>query len=284
MDILHFQGTAHLILRAALQVLPLTETLSAYKLTCAEEAAEAEGLCRGMVQARYPSEHGEQGFATPGSLAAFLDGSKPTVERLNLFLVSAEWLANMRAMGPNGREGPENWFFDQRSASPFDDLAARDGTGLDRIVRYDGNSELLFAHDGRILPTALAVNYISGRMRDGVYDLERALAILRRRDDIAFFDERGRAVAPDKARVQSVPGYNSDVGCRACLNFRWMPSEAEWAVAWARCQSYGGTYPSTRFHQAVFDEDLLGLRRGGAARLPEFHSESPRTEGDDDEY
>jgi hypothetical protein len=150
------------------------------------------------------------------------------------------------------------------------------------IVFIEGSSHMVFDVERKPLPCAILFDYISAHMDNSRYDLPKALAILKARDDIRFEAESSW----DKAgEVSRIPSYNADKDRNACLKFVWMPSVEDYRRMWAKCAEYETKYPSTERYRAVFDLDLLGLRAGGAALCNDFYaSVESKRKGDRDDY
>lgn len=87
-----------------------------------------------------------------------------------------------------------------------------------RMVRPERDLQMLFDDQGEVLPTAIPYDYINGHMRDGVYDLKRAQALLDGHSQIFPIDGKN-------LRVRHVPSYNVSPGCKktfvlVCTNAR----------------------------------------------------------------
>jgi hypothetical protein len=146
---------------------------------------------------------------------------------------------------------------------------ASGGYTAEDIILFEGGAHMTYDWQGVPMSCAIAFDYISARMNDGQYDLKRALEILKARSDIRFW---GADSWEKDGEVRTVPGYNRSSGCREFISFVWMPSREDYLKMWARACSYGNkTHSSVERYRAIFDEDLLGLRAGGAARNPDFY-------------
>lgn len=149
------------------------------------------------------------------------------------------------------------------------------GCTVEDIILFEGGGHMCYDWKGVPMACALAFDYISARMNDGQYDLPRALEILKARKDIRFW---GADHWEKDGEVLQVPGYNRSRGCREYISFVWMPSREDYLKMWAKAQSYstpGKSPASTERYRAIFDEDLLGLRAGGAARHGDFYGHVP---------
>ncbi len=152
------------------------------------------------------------------------------------------------------------------------------GGDLSRIVYIKSYDNSVWRLDGTMFPTPIAFDYIAANMNSNSYDIPRALEILKLRDDIVFLDDE-RAVTT-KPSVLCIPYYNSDCG-HSSLSFLWKPTQEQADRIYAESDQGGG---SSRMFGLVFDEDMLGLRAGGAALFDDFYGENRVSEADDDDY
>ena len=153
-------------------------------------------------------------------------------------------------------------------ANPFTRL--QEGTAAPSDVLFvESGTHMVFNGEGQPVPVAILFSYINAQMDNLAYDLKKAVAILKARDDIRFV-QRGRHATADD--IQAIPGYNQSDGRTLCISFVWMPSVEDYRRMWDGCLTIGGKYPMTNRYRAVFEHDLLGLRRGGAARFRDFYS------------
>lgn len=125
------------------------------------------------------------------------------------------------------------------------------------LVRYDIRFEEYFDTEGKIYPRGKYVDYISWHMRDGSYDLKKAHAILKDHPHVQSLSE-----------IQPVPYYNRSFGCSAFICFHWVPDRENYQRVW---DIY--IQNKTLIPKIVFDLDLLGLRKGGAAKYNSFYAE-----------
>lgn len=118
---------------------------------------------------------------------------------------------------------------------------------------------MLFDDQGKVLPTAIAYDYINGHMCDGAYDLQKT---------VAFFADKTNIHALDgeTLKVHPVPYYNVSRGCHETLSFWFAPTQEQMERIWEKAKLLGSSYPSTHLHEAVWELDLLGLRAAGLAR------------------
>lgn len=154
------------------------------------------------------------------------------------------------------------------------------GYKVEDIILFEGGAHMCHDWQGVPMACAIAFDYLSARMNNGQYDLERALEILKARKDIRFW---GATRWEKDGEIRRVPGYNQSRGCHTFISFVWMPSREDYLKMWARAKSYGQAHASTERYRAVFDEDLLGLRAGGAARYDDFYGHVPDDASEEDE-
>ena len=164
------------------------------------------------------------------------------------------------------------------SRTPFTDFTAH-GASVDNLVRLDHGSHMAFDRHGNSLPVAMLFEYIHARIVDGCYDLEKAAEILRKDPRVRFIpgDRPG-----EQGIIQPVPYYNSRAGSSRHIPFWFMPTADDAKRLWEKQKAMGGTYPSTRGHEAVFELDMLGLRAGGAALYDKFYKSTEYAESSDD--
>lgn len=147
----------------------------------------------------------------------------------------------------------------------FDYIVA--GGDLARIVCINTSDHSVWRIDGTMFPTPITFDYISAKMNSNTYDIPRALEILMKRNDVIFLDDHNEIAT--EPSVKRVPYYNSDCG-HSCLAFLWKPTQEQADRIYA--ESKKGGFGSRRF-QLVFDEDMLGLRAGGAALFDDYYGE-----------
>lgn len=223
------------------------------------------------------------GSKQKGNISGFTDdkgldslikkGVTPT--QLPYFIMTAKVQEDYRTLGWVGaseKKENENW----HKTDPFVALID-ENVSLDQVVKWDSASHMLFDIEGQPLPVAVEIEYIMGGMDESRYDLVKAAEILLNRDDVHVYNfdaygERGEGEATSiKEAIAPIPYYNADQGRSKTINARWMPSVKDYRRMWNRCLSYKDGYSSTKKHMAIFDEDLLGLRAGGAAYFDTFY-------------
>lgn len=230
---------------------------------------------------RKPKVTVSEGITSKAGLSAFRDGAvampQYSKERGAVF-ANADFREFMRTTGWLGDEIYKR--FAALTTSPFTRFVAGEVTA-DDLVFVEGSSHTIYDAEGKPLPVAVLFNYIDGHMDNAHYDLDKALATLKARDDIRFVAEDRWRDAPDS--VQRIPHYNASRGRDYCLAFVWMPSVEDYRRMVAQCEEYESPYPTTMRYRAVFDLDLLGLRAGGAAKHTDFYAYDSEPAGDEDE-
>lgn len=187
----------------------------------------------------------------------------------------ADWLPEERNAyyAKHGELGPPR---PEVSDEPF--TALTEGGSFDNVAYIDWGNHQAWDRQERALPVARSFSYISARMHNGCYDLERAAAILQARDDVVLFAKRW-----GDRLIHTIPHYNATSSQTHHLSFLWQPTAEDCRKVEARCQEIGGKYPSTNWRKAVFDLDLLGLRAGGAAKYDDFWG-NDKDEDENEEY
>lgn len=140
------------------------------------------------------------------------------------------------------------------------------GGDLSRIVYIKTYDHSVWRLDGTMFPTPITFDYISAKMNSNTYDIPRAFDILKKRDDVIFLDDHHEVAA--EPSVLRVPYYNSDCG-HSCLAFLWKPTQEQADRIYA-AKGGGG---SSIGYKMIFDEDMIGLRAGGAALFDDFYGE-----------
>ena len=214
----------------------------------------------------------QRGFARPADVVAFLDENTATIPAIaNMYLVPRSFKEQVRTVG-FGQATINAGSVLQNMA----DLSAQFQAGnldLDDIVILDIGSHRLMDRHGTILPSAIAFSYIDGGMKDGCYDLEKALVILANDARVSAYgtpSTRKGAVDAAPLSIEGVPYYNAGGGCSQTITFMFAPTAEDMKVIYEKSSSYSTDHPMARLHRAVFDLDLLGLRAGGAAKFDNF--------------
>jgi hypothetical protein len=282
MQIEHKSQTVTYEATTDLDYIDLGDNLAVYRLSREWRTADAK------VPALFkelPASQATEGFARLSTLQSYIKGKgKLPREPGKLCLVEKDYLKLAARYGFVDAWERLGKNVQLSIDKPF--TAISEGTaGVEQLVQVDTASHLLFDRNGEILPVAQYFDYIHAGMSDGRYDLEKALEILKKNPRVYGVSKRGKE---EELEIVPVEYYNRERYCSQYLRFWFEPTLDEQRQLWAKQRSYGGEYPSTEFHRAVFDLDILGLRAGGATYYDDFHKsrqydEAYRTESDSDD-
>lgn len=238
--------------------------LYAYKLTYTHRLPESTP---GSISVNYKDKE-SQGFAKLSALQDFLDNKvDDLVKETGLHLVKAEFL--QMAQKESYVTAIEHY---APLSKPYYEFAQSE-VPPDLVVRIDHSGYMLFDRHGNVLPTAMYFNYMCGQMGEDTYDLDLAVEILSKDLRIATVDPSTRRgdICETKLRYYDIPYYNSEPGRTKTLSFTFSPTKEDMVVLWEKAKSLSTKYPSTEFHRAVFELDMLGLRAAGAAKHDSFY-------------
>lgn len=172
-------------------------------------------------------------------------------------IVSQKFLDELTSYGWNGKDNNyKHW--ELISKKPYDDL----NKVKYHLIQADISSHMIFDVNHEPLPVAIYFSYTDGSIKSSSYNLDTLAKILSKRNDVKLLVDN-----------ELIPYYNNDSGSERYSEFIWRPTVKEYRKMWKKCLSYKTEYPSTNNHMAVFDLDLLGLRRGGAAKFDSFYGE-----------
>lgn len=231
-----------------------------------------------------------QGFAELKSIERFLEGGSSSIGKLGDLTYQPPHILQMaRERGFVAAAQAS----EQASELVFD-LFEKDELDRAGITRWDVRSHMLFDRFGEVLPTGVLFDYMHGNLRDGAYDLEKVVKLLSGREGVinSWQDwgstshlipgRRGvTQLAGEKLAIEAVPHYNSEYGCRAGVSFIFQPTLEEMRAMWAKMKELNKDFPSTAGHHAIFELDLLGLRKGGAAKYENYwETDSSSCSGD----
>lgn len=223
-----------------LEVIPTTKRgLKAYRLSCTDSGN--------------PNLKPVTGLCKTKQVSALKLGDP--VGQTDWQLVKPKILKSLQKWGWSGKNGDYKHF-----EYEYNDVFVAIQRGWGQLVKLDNSANMVYNESGEVLPVAIHCDYITHQMNNGSYDMTRLLEILEARDDIHFITDG----------VEPVPYYNSSADCSSYVAFWWQASVEDYRRMWARCKKIGGAYPSCSFAQAIFEEDLLGLRAGGAAKYETF--------------
>lgn len=215
------------------------------------------------------STHDSEGVVDEANLQRLLEGVD--FNPLELRALPDAMLEAARCRGWTGLEefAGSEWF----SMGPYSATVER-GLSADNLVRLDYSGQQLFDREGQPLPMGIFFGYnSSGSVDESRYDMERLVAHLLTRKDVALYgwkdshrryeldkEKRPLATSPENA-IFLIPYYNATPGHTRTAYFHWMPSREDYRRMWAAC---GGR--AHRIYETIFDLDLLGLRAAGAVR------------------
>lgn len=179
----------------------------------------------------------------------------------------------------------EVWDEHPSSNQPFTALIAGQVT-CDDLVQMRHYSHTFHAMDGTALAQPLHFDYMSGRFSDGVYDLEKALEVLRQHPRVRPAQAERRSMPnPTELSILHVPYYNRSPGQSRHVSFVFMPTQAELDQMVAHRKEAWDS-KDARF-EAIFELDLLGLRKSGAAHCANYYESKdfePQAEEDDEPF
>jgi hypothetical protein len=209
------------------------------------------------------TESCRQGIANKRAIEDFLSGTSSTIaatDMRELAYVSPEVLETAAKKGfmeamHSSRTGLMQSIFDRYEEGAFD---------LDCLVAPNYSAELLFDRKGEILPTAIYFGYLNGNFNNGAYHLKKALATLKS-------DSRVAPVPGKDLAVSEIPYYNAERNYDKQIEFVFQPTREDMRAIWDYCTKTFKEYPSTHRHEAIFDLDLLNLRKSGAALHEKYY-------------
>lgn len=250
------------------------DNLVVYKITDARSAVDEDGH-------KSRKRNVIQGFATEDKFKTWIPGRLSTYNTGFLIapsLVTDGFREITQQYGTPGSFFEDKWSYKDLSRmtidKPFD--ALKDGASIDNIVQISfGDDGMLYDRKGNVLPVAIVCNYMTNMHTDNArYDLKKAVDILWDNPAIVFFDGGRQAdIIEDKDdAILRIEYYNLSPKSNRHLQFLWRPTASEYRGLWAMQLSYGENYPSTSKGRAMFDLDILGLRKGGAALYDDFYS------------
>jgi hypothetical protein len=225
----------------------------------------------------------KEGIATSRQLKDLRAGREAAYERY--FVFDDERLADVIRMGYTGISYDRFKATDDNHTSVFEHVAK--GGDIKNIVRFYNYDHSFWRADGTLLPTGIAFHYIEPAIHNGAYDLDKLVEILRAREDVMIMaaTESGMArynqpygskpkVAEPGEEIDDIPYYNRSRGQTKTVTFFWTPSQE---VSERLRSDYTNRY------KIVFDEDMLGLRAGGAALYDTFYKQGDDRSLEDDD-
>ncbi len=139
-----------------------------------------------------------------------------------------------------GREALANWGWfgnlgngysmidENRPDCPFDAFISGEVT-VEDLVCLRSYDHTLFDANLKILPIAMRIGYIDGRLNSEHYDLVKAVGVLLKRKDVTFLTERGDVISkPTPGNViQDIPWYNNDSGKDRSIELLYRPTQED---------------------------------------------------------
>lgn len=289
MRVEEFEGKAVVTTKVSLRVAQLAENVFVYRRSGHSKMTERSGAL-GIPSNLRMGKNGvpttSTGFVDAANLDKLKQGKPYSTLQLHVFdpkLIEAYrtegW--NLPYRDKEAQKQREGWMVED----PFKALV-EEGRPLEHVVRWAHESHMIFGLSGEPLPVARRLNYIDFRVSERTYDLRKmAEVLLARKDVIVWKDPSNDYREPEVAKtpqeaITSIPHYNASRGRALTIYFKWMPSVADYRTVWKQCLTYKSKYPSTEFHRAMFDTDILGLRAAGATLCKEFHGDVPYEGGD----
>lgn len=278
------RATISLNIAGQLDTLELGDDLHAFKKTTMTQGATHYGASEFTLriegQPRTSATITSQGVVDGANLKKLLEGEDFRTTPHSL--CSARLMEHFRLNG--FREDPKHGYdvFKERVMEPYDVLLA-DTSAIERLVRVESSSHMLFDRNGLALPTPVFYGHNDGRMTSKTYDLEAVAQLLLSRPDVQIFprsqdwrqepDYAGTATTVKEAIVDG-PSYDEEDESYQAIHFAYRPSVEDYRKIWDQCLSYRGQHPSTERHRAVFDLDMLGLRAAGAALTDGYYGDA----------
>jgi hypothetical protein len=207
-----------------------------------------------------------QGVAKKQAIEDFLSGKSSVIKSPDtpeLTYVSPEVLEiaaknGFREVLQSTQPGHMQSIFDRYKAGEFD---------LNCLVAPNYSAELLFDRKREILPTAIYFGYLNGNFNNGAYKLKKALATLNS-------DSRIAPVPGKDLAISEIPYYNAERNYDKQIEFVFQPTREDMRVIWDYCTKTFKEYPSTHLHEAIFDLDLLNLRKSGATLHEKYYQKT----------
>lgn len=135
--------------------------------------------------------------------------------------------------------------------NPYDYFTGDDLTEVVfiKVSYYDHN---IYDVDGNKYPKAIYFDYIEAGMHNGNYNLQRALEILKTREDIKLLTKE----------IKPIPYYNSSDDEDMCLEFIWHPSDEDFEKI---------KYISDKWEMyKVINNQIFGLPKKDEIRVGKF--------------
>ena len=276
--------TSTIVTTAELKTINIEPNLWVYSKTVSYGKPKSVGTFKAPI-VRTPDVN-EQGFVDDRNYELLKAGK--SYKKLDLCVMPLDVQEKLRTIGYS------NYFYNDPvdMSNVYDILSNMKKINKDTIVRVAHDCHMVFDRNGTPLPVAIQFDYISnGGITDGRFDLVKLAKHLLKRRDVLIYEPQGlRKTEVDtdllaktvEDAIAEVPYYNRERGCSHTIYFMWQPTRDAYRKMWDKCLQLNKKSPSTVKHQAIFDLDLLGFRRAGAAYFDNYY-ESRRYEVDYDD-
>jgi hypothetical protein len=203
-----------------------------------------------------------QGITRKRGLSELKKGAlpKPIVGRHHSsFVVSDKTLNDVKTFGYYGYALDDSKGFHNKGV--YDWVA--EGGSTDNILILEMNDHSFWTFDGRLLPVGIRFDENESAFHDKVYDLDKALRHLKKRNDVVFprFYKYGTSYKmklekENDPQIVPLPYYRGDYGEKNHLTFFWRPDEKTANELHEKSGYDLFTY--------IYNNDLLGLKKAGA--------------------
>jgi hypothetical protein len=162
---------------------------------------------------------------------------------------------------------------------------------LDNLCSIEAGSHMIYDRHGVPMAKGIHFDYIYANMNAEHYNIRKAAehllknpAVIMNARKNMFSDgvwdnaisniketKKLPSASSTAEAIQEIPHYN---GGGSCLEFIWAASKEEMSLILEKAISYRTNNPNSEFYRAIFDLDLLGLRKCGAALSDNFYESS----------
>lgn len=152
----------------------------------------------------------------------------------------------------------------------------------DKLVRLDYSSHMLFDPEAGVLPVGIHYDYMTGMMSNGSYDLNKVRDLLKQNEQVHSGNVDSLGVEKP-IEIEPVPYYNTASNCSTGIGFWFAPTQAQMKTIWEKAKTLNSKCPSCELHRAVFELDMLGLRKQGAALFDFYYGCEDAVDIDEDD-
>ena len=267
-------GSATIRTNYSLEVIDLTPELSVFRYVESSEWGAFVGN-NGFKRRPVPAPVAIEGAIDPANLKLLTSGR--VYQTIKAWLFSHDFIERLRVEGWHTTMQDEPYVKSHVRQDVFTAILTGKAT-LTNLVRPDWGNFYVLDHAGEPLPVGLTLDYMSGRLHDGCYDLEKAAAHLLTRPDITIlttFGQSGFRPEPKptktlKGAISAIPYYNSNRSHSQHIICQWSPSAEQYRemIKVVTPEKLGAT---DEMYRAIFKLDLLGLRAAGAALYDTYY-------------